>query len=238
MKRKLATILTLILTSVISSAALAARQDEQERRNYTRAITVHSLGQGYVGLQLMRLTPELRAHFGVPEDAGVMVSRVEEGGPAEAAGIRVGDIVTAVDGERVDDGRSLSRAVRQKDDGENVTLELYRDGGIESLPVTIAARERPVIDLAGGYRFMPDGQSLPDHDVFIAGTGFHLDEESIEAFEEAMRELEDRFDSTEWQEKIERMKEMDFGAIEERMKEVEQRLKELETELEAEAAKK
>ena len=153
MNRKPIMLLALTLIWTISSAALATEQHDSDGRDYTRTIAVRELGRGYLGLQLTRLTPELRAHFGAPEDAGVMVSRVEEGAPAEAAGIRVGDIVTAIDGELVDSVRRLSRTVRRKEEGESVTLELYRDGSLESYPVTIAERERSAIDLAGGYAF-------------------------------------------------------------------------------------
>ena len=215
---------------------------EHAGRNYsTRVLKVRSLGRGFLGVQLTPLTPELRVHFGVPEDTGVMVARVEESGPAEAAGILVGDILSAIDGERIDSGRQLSRAVRKKEEGDVVTIELYRDGSLESYPVTVGERERPVIDLARGFRFMTDMPAMddfPDHDVVIAGPGFHLDEESMEAFEQAMRGREDHFDSMEWQEKLERVEELDFTAIQERMQEVERRLQDLEKELEKEAKEK
>ena len=215
---------------------------EHAGRNYsTRVLKVRSLGRGFLGVQLTPLTPELRVHFGVPEDTGVMVTRVEESGPAEAAGILVGDILSAINGELIDSGRQLSRAVRKKEEGDVVTIELYRDGSLESYPVTVGERERPVIDLARGFRFMTDMpfmDDFPDHDVVIAGPGFHLDEESMEAFEQAMRGLEDHFDSVEWQEKLERVEELDFIAIQERMQEVERRLQDLEKELEKEAKEK
>ena len=195
---------------------------DDSRRSTRGAITARGCskygvsGRGFLGVQLTPLTPELRVHFGVPEDTGVMVARVEESGPAEAAGILVGDILSAIDGERIDSGRQLSRAVRKKEEGDVVTIELYRDGSLESYPVTVGERERPVIDLARGFRFMTDMPAMddfPDHDVVIAGPGFHLDEESMEAFEQAMRGREDHFDSVEWQEKLERVEELDFTAI-------------------------
>ncbi len=224
-----------LLALGFSASAIA---QEHEGRNYTRVIKVRSHGSGFLGVQLTPLTPELRVHFGVPEDTGVMVARVEESGPAKAAGILVGDILSAIDGERIDSGRQLSRAVRRKEKGDIVTIELYRDGSLESYPVTVGKRDRPVIDLAGGFRFMPDIDELPDHDVVIEGPGFHLDEESMEAFERAMRGLEDHFDSVEWQEKLERVEELDFTEIQERMQEVERRLQELEQELEKEVKEK
>jgi len=229
---------TKLLWLLVFGFSASTIAQEHEGRNYTRLIKVGSLGGGFLGVQLTPLTPELRVHFGVAEDTGVMVARVEEGGPAQAAGIRVGDILSAIDGERIDSGRQLSRAVRKKEEGDLVTLELYRDGSLESYPVTVGKRERPVIDLAEGFRFMPDMPDLPDHDVVIADPGFHLEEKSMEAFEHAMRGLEDHFDSVEWQETLERVEALDFTAIQERMKEVERRLQELEQELEQEGKEK
>jgi S1-C subfamily serine protease len=59
------------------------------------------VARGYLGVGLTDLTPELRAHFGVPQEAGVMVSKVDAGSPAEKAGLKVGDVVTAIDGKPV-----------------------------------------------------------------------------------------------------------------------------------------
>ena len=227
----------ILLTFVLGTGAGVAQEleDEHDGANYTFAW--HDAGRGFIGVQVTPMTPELRAHFGAPEDVGVLVSRVEEGGPAEAAGIQVGDILSAVDGEAIESGRQLSRRIRKKDEGDAVTIELYRNGGLESYSVTIAKRERRVLDLAGGFRFFGDRDEDADHDVFISTPGLHLDGESFEAFREAMKGLEDRFESEEWQERLKRFRALDFGAIQERMEEVEERLEELEQEL-AEAGKK
>ena len=232
-------LLWLLAFGLSASTAVAQDQErEQEERNYTtRVVKIKKLGRGFLGVELTPLTPELRVHFGVPEDTGVMVARVEEGGPAEAAGIRVGDILSAIDGERVESSRQLARAVRKKEEGDVVAIELYRDGTVQSYSVTVSERDRKVIDLAGGYHFMPGMGELPDHDLVIRMPEFELDEESMEAFEHAMEGLEEHLGSTEWQEKIERLEELDFTTIQERMKEVERRLKELEKELEKEGKK-
>lgn len=219
----------LLLCGVVATPAVAQETESEERvhRNRTR-IVVGGMGKGFIGVQVLPLTPELRAHFGVPEDVGVLVSSVEEGGPAETAGILVGDIVSAVDGESVDGAMSLSALVRRKEGGDSVTLELYRDGALQSFPVVVGERERRVFELGGGYSMMP---GMRDKDVFITMDDFHLDGEAREAMRDAMRELGDRFDSSEWQERLQRFEELDFSAIQDRMREVEKRLKELEQEL-------
>ena len=104
------------------------------------------LGRGFIGLELTELTPDLRAHFGVG-DSGVLVGRVEPGGPAAKAGVKVGDILTAVDGEGVDSSMAVGRLVRPKKDGDVVALEVSRDGRIQNLTATIAERDRHSFDM-------------------------------------------------------------------------------------------
>ncbi len=101
----------------------------------------HGPSGGFLGIQMTDLTSELRAHFGVPEDAGVMVSKVVEDSPASRAGLAVGDVVSAVDGEAVASGGALARAIRGHGDGDAVTLEIWRDGQVQTLTATLEERE-------------------------------------------------------------------------------------------------
>jgi membrane-associated protease RseP (regulator of RpoE activity) len=92
---------------------------------------------GYLGVRSIEMTPELRQHFGAPKDTGVMVGTVEPESPAAKAGIQVGDIVTAVDGDEVGSTRDLSRSVRRHKDGDAVKVDLLRDRAKKTLTVTI-----------------------------------------------------------------------------------------------------
>jgi membrane-associated protease RseP (regulator of RpoE activity) len=103
---------------------------------------------GYIGVRLIEMTPELREHFGVSKDVGVMVGGVEPDSPAANAGVRVGDILTAVDGDPIDSARDLSRAVRRKKAGDKVTLDLLRDRAKRQLNVTVA--DRPAREIRVG----------------------------------------------------------------------------------------
>ncbi len=95
---------------------------------------------GFLGVRLVEMTPELREHFGVSRDAGVLVGGVEKDSPAEKAGVKVGDIVTAADGTRVASARDLSRAVRHKKAGDTMKIDLSRDRSAKQLSVTVAER--------------------------------------------------------------------------------------------------
>jgi hypothetical protein len=205
------------------------------------------MGRGFLGVQVLGLTEELRVHFGAPSDSGVLVAKVEEGSPAAAAGIQVGDVLTAIDGEPIEGPRSLAIAIRGKKTGESVNVDFLRDRGTISASVAIEERDRTVIDLAEFDFALPEIAPLPGEGPLVGGPDFvfatpgmrlKLNEESLRAFEEAMRELEGRFESEEWQEKLKRFRELDMGKIQERMKEVEERLRKLESELDQEGKKK
>ena len=71
---------------------------------------------------------------------GAEVRQVENDSPAAAAGLRTGDVITAVDGRSVDSAASLTGYVRQHDAGDRVTLTVIRNGATEEIPTTLATR--------------------------------------------------------------------------------------------------
>ena len=96
---------------------------------------------GYLGVMLTPMTPELRSHQGVPEEAGVLVSKVMDDSPAGRAGVLVGDVISAVDGEAVATPRDLAHAIRGRKDGDAVTLELWRGGTVQNLTTAVEERQ-------------------------------------------------------------------------------------------------
>lgn len=97
--------------------------------------------RAYLGVSLVDLTDELREHLGAPKDAGILVSSVEDGSPAEKAGIRVGDIIVGVDGKDVESSGDLRRGLREKKDGDTVRVEVLRGRARQTLVTTVAERE-------------------------------------------------------------------------------------------------
>jgi membrane-associated protease RseP (regulator of RpoE activity) len=98
--------------------------------------------RGYIGVTLLEITPELRAHFGAPKDAGVLVSGVTADTPADKAGLEVGDVFIAVDGKRADWSGDVSREIRDRKAGETVSIEVVRGGAARKLTVTVEERPR------------------------------------------------------------------------------------------------
>ena len=117
--------------------------------------------RGYLGVGLTELTPELREHFGAPEDAGVMVSSVEDGSPADKAGLQVGDIIAALDSKDVKSSWDIRSQVRELKEGEQVPITVYRDGKAQNLSATVVLRERPELDMAPLLFRGGDGEHQP-----------------------------------------------------------------------------
>jgi membrane-associated protease RseP (regulator of RpoE activity) len=95
----------------------------------------------YLGVRPMELTPDLRAHYGAPRDAGVLIGEVEADSPAAKAGLQVGDIVTAADGEKIEAPSDLSRAIRGKKSGDTVKLDVLRDRSVKHLTASVGERK-------------------------------------------------------------------------------------------------
>ena len=96
-----------------------------------------STSKGRLGVMVMSLTPELRKHFGAPEDRGVLVAHVEPGTPAAKAGIDVGDVIVEVRGRKVDTASDVLSAVDDLGKGEHVKVAVVRDRTSRSLDATL-----------------------------------------------------------------------------------------------------
>lgn len=94
--------------------------------------------KGRLGVMVMGLTPELRTHFGAPNDRGVLVAHVDPASPAAAAGIAVGDVIVEVDGQKVEAAPDVLSALADIDKGEHAKIEVLRDRKARTLDATLA----------------------------------------------------------------------------------------------------
>ena len=84
--------------------------------------------RGWLGVDAIELPASLREHFGAPEDAGVLVSNVSEGSPADLSGIRVGDVIYEADGQPIASVEALSGIVSAAGVENTIDVVLARDG--------------------------------------------------------------------------------------------------------------
>ena len=97
--------------------------------------------RGFLGIELEDLDREKAELFGLEDQGGALVRRVTNDSPAEAAGLEVGDVVTAVDGLRVEGSSKLRLIVSSKKPGTEVTMSVLRDG--QRMPIKAKLGELP-----------------------------------------------------------------------------------------------
>src|SRR5207253_706728 len=105
---------------------------------------VYSFGNRRIGVSTTTLTKQLAEFFGVADGKGVLVTSVESDSPAAKAGIKAGDVITAIDGEKIEGAGDLARAINKQKDGE-VTLTIVRDKSSRTIKVTPTKSEGQLI---------------------------------------------------------------------------------------------
>lgn len=88
-----------------------------------------------IGVSTVALTKQLADYFGIADGRGVLVTNVSEDGPAAKAGVKAGDVITAVDGEAIDSPGDIARVINRKKEGE-VSLTVIRNKTQQTFRVT------------------------------------------------------------------------------------------------------
>jgi serine protease Do len=91
----------------------------------------------YLAIEYVAITLRLAALYQLPVDYGLYVQRLTQGSAAEQAGVRQGDIILSLGGQKLDESMPLLRALAHHQVGERVPLEIWRDGGTSMLDVLL-----------------------------------------------------------------------------------------------------
>lgn len=124
--------------TVIPASTIDRVSAELEKRGH--------IGRGYlgVGMQPVALPEKLRDSLKLSNEAAAMIVTVEPGGPAEKAGVLIGDILVALDGKPLTDTEDLAAHLSGEQIGKTVNASLIRGGALTDVSITVG--ERP----AGG----------------------------------------------------------------------------------------
>src|SRR5262245_61483279 len=110
-------------------------------------ITDGGVERGWLGVSIQPLDRDLAGYLGMPETTGVIVNSVADGSPAQKAGVRAGDVVTAfaekpIEAEKEEDLGDFQRRVARTPPGTKVALSLVRDGDAKTVRATLASQPK------------------------------------------------------------------------------------------------
>jgi len=118
--------------------------------------------RGVLGVNIQSLTPDIAKSMELPDNVqGALVSQVVEGSAAEKAGIKAGDVITAVNSKPVKDAASLRNSIGMMSIGEKVDIALLRDGKPRRITATVSERDEAAEAKAGTHAGL-EGAALVD----------------------------------------------------------------------------
>ncbi|HRO58659.1 MAG TPA: trypsin-like peptidase domain-containing protein [Burkholderiaceae bacterium] len=113
------------------------------RQVMDQIVTTGSVTRGYIGVEPQDLTPELAEAFRLPRKDGAIVAGVMRGGPADRAGVKVGDILVEVDGKPIPNTATMLDVIAQLRPGDAVGFHFLRDSKPVTLTIRIGKRPAP-----------------------------------------------------------------------------------------------
>ncbi len=112
--------------------------------------------RGYMGLYGQGITPEIAKALRLEQTEGILVTQVEKGSPADQAGLKAGDVVTAMNGKPITSYDDFRNAIAVMTPGTKVQLSVVRDGKVSDVGVTLG--ERPVETARARQQGAPESQ--------------------------------------------------------------------------------
>lgn len=181
--------------------------------------------RGFLGVHLVGLTPELKKHYTGDPKIGVLIGKLEPDSPALKAGMQVGDVMVAVDGQPVDSALKIGELIGGHKQGDKVKIGVVRNGKKTELVATLTEHERAFKRIGKKMIWMGDEGHL-DIDIDLDGLGEAIGED-IEV--EVMEKLNDPA----LKKKILMIKKKEAlqEKMEEKLRKMEERLKQLEDKL-------
>jgi serine protease Do len=117
-----------------------------------RLMRGESIERGYIGATVSSIAPEMQESLGLESRRGAFIVSVNRGGPADTAGLRAGDVVLRMNGQEVEDNTDLTRRVARVSPGDNLRMDILREGRPQTITVRLGARP-------------------PESEVYAAGSG-------------------------------------------------------------------
>lgn len=100
-----------------------------------------SVARGFIGVQIQPVTDQVAEAIGLKEARGALVAEAQGDGPAAKAGVRRGDTILAVDGEKIADAKALSRKIAKYAPGQKASVTLWREGKSRDVTIEIGRQQ-------------------------------------------------------------------------------------------------
>jgi serine protease Do len=116
--------------------------------------------RGWMGVQVQGVTKDIADSVGLKNAEGAIVAEPQSGSPAAQAGIKEGDVITAVNGKEMRDGRDLARTIAGIAPGTSISLDVWRNGETKTISLTLGQlpSERQA-NASGDYRSNASGST-------------------------------------------------------------------------------
>jgi serine protease Do len=123
-------------------------------------------GPSFLGIEAREVTPENVKELKLPAERGIVVGRVAPDSPASKAGLKETDVITEVDGQRVEGSTQFRRMIREIPAGRTVQLTVWRDGHSQALSATLGQAEemhRTMMNaMPGSFSFRMPEVEIPE----------------------------------------------------------------------------
>jgi serine protease Do len=147
------------------AAAQSAPVAQDEASQNVTWFTTEDDASGWLGIRMEEVGSEKTKELKLPAERGALVTYVSEDSPAAKSGLKVNDVITDFDGQRVESTMTLQRMVREVPSGRSVTLNVWRDGHAQAITVQLASRRRGrIASRDGDFAFVapdPPEMSFP-----------------------------------------------------------------------------
>jgi serine protease Do len=132
-------------------------------------IFVDGDGSGWLGVETHEVTVDKAKELKLPAERGVVLGKIVPDSPAAKAGLKENDVVTEINGQRVEGAAQFRRMVHEIPAGRSIQLTVWRDGRSQTLSATLGKSEerrqslKMIAPSAGAFAFrMPDMPEIPD----------------------------------------------------------------------------
>jgi serine protease Do len=95
------------------------------------------VSRGYLGIMIQEVTPDIAKVFNLPSAEGALIGDVTPDSPGAKAGLQKGDVVTALNGQKISDSYDLRLRISQTAPGTSVKLDVYRNGQKQEMTLTL-----------------------------------------------------------------------------------------------------